>query len=606
MDRPPFEADMIDTAALATSDSSGQPEARETTASTAASLSLLGALAVALSACGGGGGGTSGSSGGGGLFGGSTSTAPTPKITYPANDTEAARFLLQAQFGIAEGDIAAVQSQGYEPWLNNQFNSAISQTGTAWLDSRGLSTPTGHDIAFSQIWGDFMAWRMLMTGSDQLRKRLSLALSEMMVCSLNALDGFWPGYMIAGYWDMLNANVFGNFRTLLEEVTLNPGIGTFLNTRGNLKEDTATGREPDENYAREVMQLFTIGLYQLNADGTPKTGSDGKPIETYTQSDITNLARVFTGYDYDMSGITYYTPSWSGSPVPGPGYARRRMALNAANHSTQAATFLGVTIPAGTDGATALKTALDTLFNHANVGPFFARQMIQRLVTSNPSPAYVQRVAAVFNDNGSGVRGDLKAFWQALLTDSEARTLPTAPTAGKVREPILRLAQWSRTFPVSSATGDWTIYDLSSNGDLGLGQSPFRAPSVFNFFRPGYVPPQTAIADAGLVAPEFQLHNESATAGYVNFMLNVLYNGWWDVKPDYSIPLALVVDAQKLVDWLNLRLTANQLSANTVATIASALNTVNITASSPDGLKYNRLQAAMILIMTCPEYLVQK
>lgn len=605
MDRRPFETDAIDAAEPAMLDT--PVEALEATApkSTGATFGLLGALAAALSACGGGGSGSSGSSSGG-IFGGSSSTAPTPKVTYPANETEAARFLLQAQFGIVEGDIAAVQSQGYEVWLGNQFNSAVSQTGTAWLDSRGLNNPTGHDIAFSQIWGDFMAWRMLMTGSDQLRKRLSLALSEMMVCSINTLDGFWPGYLIAGYWDVLNANVFGNFRTLLEEVTLNPAVGTFLNTRGNLKEDATSGREPDENYAREVMQLFTIGLYQLNADGTPKTGSDGKPIETYTQTDITNLARVFTGYDYDMSAVTYSTPSWSGSPVPAPTYARKRMALTAANHSTQAVTFLGVTIPANTDGATGLKTALDALFNHANVGPFFARQMIQRLVTSNPSPAYVQRVAAVFNDNGSGVRGDLKAFWLALLTDSEARTLPSASTAGKVREPIMRMAQWARTFPVSSATGDWTIYDLSGTNDLGLSQSPLRAPSVFNFFRPGYVPPQTAMADAGLVAPEFQLHNESATAAYVNFMLNVLYNGWFDVKPDYSVPLALVVDAQKLVDWLNLRLTANQLSANTVLTIVNALNTVPITASSANGLKYNRLQAAMILIMACPEYLVQK
>ncbi len=571
----------------------------------APSLGLLGVLAAALSACGGGGSGGSGSSSGGGLFGGGTTTpVPTVTKTYPANDTEAARFLLQTQFSVGDNDIASLKSLGHKDWLDSQFNAAQSQSGTAWLDSHNFGAAQA-DLMYNPTPGNWMAWRMLMTGPDQLRKRLALALSEVMVASLAPLDGFYPDYVIAGYWDMLNNNVFGNYRTLLEEVTLNPAVGSFLNTRGNLKENLSTGRQPDENYAREVMQLFTIGLYQLNSDGTVKADGAGKPIETYTQSDITNLARVFTGYDYDWSGVTWRTVSFSSGTVPTTEFARARMTLKASNHSTLAATFLGVTVPANTDGATALKTALDTLFNHPNAGPFFAIQMIRRLVTSNPSPAYVGRVAAAFNDNGSGVRGDLKAVWLAIFTDTEALTLPTAASAGKLREPMIRVAQWARTFNASSATNLWQIYDTTS-GDWSLGQSPLHASTVFNFFRPGYVPPSTALATANLVAPEFQIHNESTTASYINAMTSVIQYGYNDIKPDYSSLLPIAHDAAALLAWLNLHLSANQLSGATITALQTALNANALTAASSDAAKLNRIWAATLLVMCAPEYLIQK
>ena len=195
--------------------------------------------------------------------------------------------------------------------------------------------------------------------------------------------------------------------------------------------------------------------------------------------------------------------------------------------------FLGAKIPANTPGPDALHIALDRLFNHANTGPFFARQMIQRLVTSNPTPAYVRRVAAVFANNGAGVRGDLKAVWTAILTDAEARALPAArdTLSGKLREPIVRFVQWARTVGVTSDNGEYEI-TICPTPTPSLGQSPLRSPSVFNFFRPGYVPPNTAIATAGKVAPEFQLHNETTTAGYINFMQCVTRGGYNDVKPD--------------------------------------------------------------------------
>ncbi|HVY83827.1 MAG TPA: DUF1800 family protein, partial [Caulobacterales bacterium] len=455
--------------------------------------------------------------------------------------------------------------------------------------------------------GDFMIWNQLLATPDQFRKRMALALSEFFVVSLSPIDGFYPPYMIAAYWDLLTANAFGNFRTLLEKITLNAAMGFFLNTKGNLKEDPASGREPDENYAREVMQLFTIGLYELNNDGTEKLDSGGKPIETYGQSDITNLARVFTGYDYDFSHTTFTPVSWVSYAIPSFNFAVDPMRFNAADHSTLAVDFLGTHIPANTPGPTALQTALDALFNHPNVGPFFGKQMIQRLVTSNPSPAYVNRVANAFNNNGNGVRGDLKAVWRAILTDSEATTLPDAgqTMAGKLREPIVRFVSWARTAGVSSTNGKYEIYDLSPS-DQALGQSALRSPSVFNFFRPGYVPPHTVLADNDKRAPEFQLHNETTTAGTINFFEWMTRWGYNDVKPTYANMLSIAHDPTQVVAYLNLHLCANQLSSATTATISGALTSLGVTASSSSDAKMNLLSSACLLVLSSPEYLIQK
>ena len=568
---------------------------KDTSVQRSTGLGVLGALSLALTACGGG--------GGGGGYSSPPSPPPPPALQY--TETEAARFLLQAQFSFTDDDVTSVRTLGYAAWLDQQFNASVSQTAQAWLDSQGHGTPNASGNYFDPTPGDWMAWRVTMTGADQVRKRCALALSELMVTSLNPIDGFWPPYVIGAYWDLLNADAFGNFRQLLEDITLNASMGLFLNTRGNLKEDPATGREPDENYAREVMQLFTIGLYELNLDGTDKTDLLGNKTETYGQADITNLAHVFTGYDWNYSRVTFQNTTFLPYGIPTTEFARDPMAFDASKHSNLAVTFLGTTIPANTPGATALKTALDTLFNHANVGPFVAKQMIQRLVTSNPTPAYVSRVASAFNNNGSGVRGDMKALWKAILTDTEARTLPSDTKTGKLREPMIRWLQWARLFKVSSATGLWQIYD-TSGGDWGLGQSPLRSPSVFNYFRPGYVPPHTAIADANDVAPEFQLHNETTTAGYINFLASIIRDGYGDVKPNYAEALALVTDSQKLLDWLNLHFSANQISAATIAVMKTALDTIAVTTASTDDQKLDRICNAVLMVMACPEYLIQK
>ena len=273
-------------------------------------------------------------------------------------------------------------------------------------------------------------------------------------------------------------------------------------------------------------------------------------------------------------------------------------------------TFLGTTIPANTDAPTSMKIALDTLFNHPNVGPFFSKQMIQRLVTSNPSAGYVDRVARIFNNNGSGVRGDLRAVFKAILLDDEATNAAglTSPTFGKVREPVLRFTQWARNFGATSRSGNWTIANLSNPG-TSLGQSPLRAPSVFNFYRPGYVPANTAIATNALVAPEFQIVTEVSVAGYINFMASAIgsANGVNnDVKATYTSELAIVSNTATLLNRLSLLLSANQLTDATKATIKAALDATTVTDTSSLADKERRVYLATLLVFASPDYLVQK
>ena len=586
----------------------------------------VGAASSLLVACGGGGAGDSG--------GGAVGEVPpvVGVVDFPtsgfahssaASDADAARFLQQAQFSSTPAEIAELRSSSYAQWLANQFANHRGITGWNWLEARGYSAVDLNSYFFSSYPADFMIWSQLMSGPDASRRRMALALSEFFVVSLTTSEFNWRSHAMAHWWDTLVGHAFGNFRQLLEAVTLHPVMGYFLNTKGNQKEDIKTGRVPDENYAREVMQLFTIGLYELNLDGTEKTDASGNRIDSYTQSDVTNLARVFTGYDFDRSDGGKITVPNQTYTIETREFARKPMLLTASRHSTLASTFLGADVLANTPAAAALKIALDTLFNHPNVGPFFARQMIQRLVTSNPSPAYVARVAARFNDNGSGVRGDLRAVWAAILLDDEARGPQSLanPTHGKLREPMLRLVQWARSFGVTSAAGSWKIFELG-NSSSQLGQSPLRAPSVFNYFRPGYVPPATALATAKATAPEFQLVNETTVGGYLNFMQGIIQRGIncpkpgvpeaayteyaYDVKASYAAELALVTDAAALVRHLSLVMCAGQLSAATQTIMVTALNGTTVTAASTDTVKLNRVAAAVLMVMASAEYLIQK
>ena len=508
------------------------------------------------------------------------------------SDAQAARFLAQATLAPSDAEIARVRALGYEAWLNEEFAKPPSPGNWDWLLAKGVHLdPEAASIAKGV---DAQVWQRLLSATDSLRQRVALALSEIFVVGFDGINGPYKQFKLAGYWDLLSAHAFGSYRTLLEQVTLNPAMGNYLNTAGNQKEDAATGRQPDENYAREVMQLFTIGLYELNHDGTPRLGANGQPIETYTQDTVTNLARVFTGWKLDQPRAGDSAPE----------FVRRPMVLNSRQHSTLAATFLGVTVPANTDGNAALATAMTTLANHPNVGPFIGRQLIQRLVTSNPSTAYVARVAAAFDDNGQGVRGDLKAVLRAVLLDEEARSDATLadPAFGKLREPMLRFIQWARVFNATSLSTNWDVGN-TSDAAKSLGQSPQRSASVFNYFRPGYVPPNTAIANSGLVAPELQITNESSVAGYLNSMMTLIESGHRDIRPNYATELTLAGDAAALVDRLNRLLCAGQLSEATRDLITT---TVAGMANSSTSDKTKRVQAAVMLVMASPDYLVQR
>ena len=525
--------------------------------------------------------------------GGGTPPAPSPPGPPPTT-VESARFIAQASVGADRAQIARAQAIGYAPWLDEQFAAVQSMSRCDWLVSKAYDQAGVSNVNKNGLAGfDACVWRKLISSPDVLRQRVVLALSEIMVVSVSGLSGGWRQFSGANYLDLLENNAFGNYRTLMQQVSTCPAMGEYLTFRGNIKYNATTGALPDENYARELMQLFTIGLTQLNLDGTHKLVG-GLPQDTYSLDDITGLARIFTGWEWDLSVTGTTTPD----------YQRRPMVQIANRHETGASTFLGSAVPAGLDGAAGLSRALDIIFAHPNVAPFVSRQFIQRLVTSNPTPAYVQRIATVFLNDGAGVKGNLQAVIKAILLDDEARNSAALrnTTFGKLREPVLRFLGWARGFGATSPGDLWAIGDTSDPATR-LGQSPLRSPSVFNFFRPGYVPPNSGISAALLVAPEFQLANESSVVGYLNYMQGVVSNGVGDVKADYTALIALADNAPALLDEISLVLTANQLSAATLAAINSAVGGMPAGTSTA---RNNRIYAALVLVLASPEFLVQK
>jgi uncharacterized protein (DUF1800 family) len=558
-------------------------------------------------------------------------TGPGPNTGNPIVITEAgaSRFLGQAAWGGNPTDIDQVMSWGCEAWLDQQMAMPIEQTFVQWLVDRGYGikpdkNPDGTLTNANDDRAGMMPglWRRLMSNPDLVRQRVALALSEFFVCSADKLiTGMgYKQFAVGYYWDILEKHAFGNFRDLLQDVTLSPMMGIYLNTKGNQKAD-GKGRVPDQNYAREVMQLFTIGLIKLNPDGTEIKDAHGNPIETYTNEDVEGLSKVFTGWSFDnKTPFDIREDFWQNCV-----YLSRPMGLTSTLHSPEAKTFLGITIPSNTNGTDSLKTALTRLFNHANTGPFFAKQMIQRLVTSNPSPAYVARVATKFANNGRGVRGDLKAVFKAILLDPEARQLDAGGTHssfGKLREPMVRFIQWARTFSAVSVKDqtiappnedvynkEWVISSKIIHTESELGQAPMYAPSVFNFFRPGYTPPNSDIANQSMLAPEFQILTEPAIVGYVNFMHKTVNNGEsWGAKPagylkaDYSRYQAMAINPIELLNTLTLYLAPHAFSAAQINTMAQML------ASIPNdevGLK-KRVYTAVLLIMCIPDYLIQR
>jgi uncharacterized protein (DUF1800 family) len=528
---------------------------------------------------------------------------PTPPPAVPPTADEAARFLMQASFGPTDADIARVQALGFAGWIDEQV-ALPANRHLPYVQANFNPLLFGGNFAFMQD----AFWQQAIPAPDQLRQRVKFALSQIVVVSAesgpiaSASDG------LANYVDLLGQHAFGNYRALLEAVATSPMMGLYLSHLRNQKADPLSGRVPDENFARELMQLFSIGLVEINLDGTPKL-VNGQPVETYGNADITGLARVFTGWSWAAQDTS--NASFNGGGTAHADRILRPMQPYPQFHESGEKSFLNTTIPAGTPAQDSLRIALDRLFNHPNLCPFIGRQLIQRLVTSNPSPAYVGRVSAACVDNGAGVRGDLKAMVRAILLDDEARgttglTNPQAGTQfGKLREPVLRLAQWARCFGATSASGNWLIRNLDS-ASTSLGQQPLRAPSVFNYFRPGYVPANTGIAGAGLVAPEFQITGETSVAGYTNFMQGVIASGVGvnrEVRATYTAELAVADNADALIDRVNRCLMAGTMGTQQRQEIRDAVNA--IPSSAANG-RANRVYTAVLLTMASPEYLVQK
>jgi uncharacterized protein (DUF1800 family) len=532
--------------------------------------------------------------------GGQTWTPPPPPPALPpppATQTDAARFLMQATYGpTSPADVALIATEptGFGPWLANQFAQPLA-SHLAYFDA---ARAAGEDLSSNQVMESF--WKQAVTGPDQLRQRVALALSEIVVISDQNANVDPEG--MARYLDLLEADAFGNFRQLLEDVTLDPTMGVFLNMLGNDQGDPANGINPNENYAREINQLFSIGLYKLNPDGTLILDQTGLPIPTYDQDVIKGFAQVFTGWTFaggdhsDPNNFYNVNANW-----------RQPMEAWPEHHSPGTKRLLdGVVLPAGQTPQQDLGAALDLIFHHPNVGPFICRQLIQRLVTSNPSPAYVYRCAQVFANDGQGTRGNMKAVLDGILLDYEARstTFVPRPGYGKLREPIVRLGHLLRALHATPpADGKWRIWNLEDAG-YGLDQNPLRAPTVFNFFEPTYVQPG-AIAQAGLVAPEFKITTDTSVFGASDYLHDFIYYGAafdpYTIFPDYASLVGLSDSA--LLDYLNLVMMANGMSAATRSALATALADPNF--SDPNDAT-TRVRNLVYLIELAPEYVAQR
>ena len=544
--------------------------------------------------------------------------------------TDASRFLQQATFGATDAEIHNVSQNGYQSWLTQQFATpqTLMEPGVEQaVILNSLNPPcAASDVKCNatlfvqnnqdENYVENAFWQNSLSAPDELRQRVQHALSEIFVISgtNSSVQNMPRGE--ANYYDMLGKDAFGNFRTLLQDVTLNPMMGQWLNMLGNDKGNATT--DPDENYAREVMQLFTIGLYQLNNDGTQKLGSNGAPIPTYSNTDVMGMAAVFTGFSWQIPGDTSEA-GWSNCcQYVGTGFGEELLPMVSYpdHHSTVEKDFLGMTIPASSnaDPDGDLKTALDTLFNHPNLPPFFCRQLIEHLVTSNPSPAYINRVAQVFIDDGTGTRGNMQAVITAILTDSEARTTTAAvadPQYGKVRESLLRYTEWARAFSAQSRNGG---YWLGSTEDpiYGLGEMTLRSPTVFNWFAPGYVPPGTSIAAAGLVGPEFQMTNVTTVVGFLNYMQGAIgagATGGPDVFASYDAELGLASTPTALVDRVNLLLMAGQMNSTLEGQIVSAVSAIDIPTGDQNAINAAlaaRVQTAVYLTLASPDFTAQQ
>ncbi len=513
--------------------------------------------------------------------------------SHPANPEDQFRFLSRATFGPNEADFTRLGQIGYGAWLDEQ----LALPGTHHRPPlEALQSATGSLIPIHRqdVW-----WSVAVTSPDQLRQRVAFAWSELFVISDDDPALFQNVLGVADYYDVLVDGAFSNYRDLLEDVARSPAMGVYLSMHKNVPSEPGSNLHPDENFAREIMQLFSIGLVQLAPDGSVLASPGGDPASTYEQEDVEEIARAFTGWNF--AGAT----NWE-NPEP----SFEPMEHWSEYHDQNGKSVLdGTVLPAGQSGQEDLDQILDALFEHPNVGPFVANHLIRRLVTSNPSPGYVQRVAQVFADDGTGERGDLGEVVRAVLLDDEAfGGLDLNPTSyGKLREPLLRVTALWRAFDGVPPEGVYTL----GQAELFLGQAPLSAPTVFNFFQPHHAPPGP-VSQAGLVAPELQLADEVRMPLSTNMLRKLVYQGHADtpvtgddqVWMDFSDELELAATPPALIDHLDLLLLGGTMSTPMRTALIEYLGEVSMTFGGLEpGLQ--RVLEAVFLILISPEGAMQ-
>lgn len=583
---------------------------------------------------------------------GMTVTASSSNAKSPAENTlsgkgmdsktfAAGRFLSHATMAPSPQMIEALVAtdNDFESWIDAQFaiptadlKPKVYEIWDEIVDYRVSQGQNAEDLFGPyKLHFDYAYYETLMTTDYQLRHKIAYALSQILVVSDNSDLRDWAE-ALSGYYDILQNHSFGNYRDLLEEVSYSTQMGYYLSHINNAKANTEANTSPDENYAREIMQLFSIGLYELNIDGTRKTDGSGNYIPTYGQDDIQEYAKIFTGLGI---GELEDPNNWPYQPFFGLNmWAAKKdapMIMYQNFHETESKTLLGGQIvPANQTGEQDLDDAFDNLFNHPNVGPFIGNLMIKRLVKSNPSPAYVERVALAFNDNGSGVRGDMKAVIKAILLDPEARDGEAMLdiSAGKLREPVLKLVSFAKSMPLTPGGGKF--WNVSNDYTDATGQGMFSSPTVFNFYPPDFYPVGD-LATAELTSPEMKLHNTSTAISYINRMY--AFNHWSDWDPDLDIAtgniqilyswentnddipfppvtfdqnyfLQFVDDPELLINELDKRLTYGQLTDQTRDNILPVLHDTYWTWN--DNWRLARVKAAFYYIMISPDYNIMK
>jgi len=531
---------------------------------------------------------------------------------------DASRFLSQATLGADMATIKHVADIGYEAWIDEQLalpaNDMLTNLNQVWSDVVQWFLLNGGDPAdvydrpnwniFNYTW-----WENHMNEKDLLRERVALALSEIFVLSFDSeLNGFGDG--LADYYDVLQKNAFGKYEDILYDVSLHPCMGFYLSHLNNPREIPEENIHPDQNYAREIMQLFSIGLYQLNPDGSRKTDTLGNWIPTYGQQDIQELSKVFTGL-----GVSGVVPNeWVDQPYFGLDIyvadMTKPMKMYEQWHQYGTKTLCtGYVIPEGQGGLTDIRDAVHQLSMHPNVGPFICKQLIQRLITSNPTPDYISRVVAVFNNDGNGGRGNLGAVVKAILLDPEARTCASLenPSFGRLREPFTRYTHFTKALPMEQYYGRY--WNIAYGFYLATGQMPLASRTVFNFFLPDFQP-IGEIADHGLVGPEFQIHNSRTSIEYMNevndwAVWGYVMDDWEENNPsvtyniDELVPLAR--DPEVLLNRLDVLFTHGSLSEHTRSTIKDALYPL-----INGNYRYDRVRLALYLMMVSPDYNIMK